>query len=107
MVDRAQIMVAFVSRRTVEHDDAYHEVAERMEQLARAQPGFVDLVSVRDPITRQGITLAYFTNEDAVRAWRDHPEHREAQRRGILDFYEDYEVTVSSVTRQYGRIARE
>jgi heme-degrading monooxygenase HmoA len=106
MVDRAHIMVVFVSRRTATHIDEYRVMAERMDELAREQPGFVDLVSVRDADSRQGVTVAYFTDEASVRAWRDHPEHREAQRRGIIDFYEEYDVTVSTISRQYGRTAR-
>jgi heme-degrading monooxygenase HmoA len=103
---RASIAVVFVSRRGVEYEDEYAEMAERMEVLARQQPGFVDMVSVRDPVTRQGITVAYFDDEESVAAWRRHPEHAEAQRRGIADFYDEYEVTVAAITRQYGRIAR-
>jgi heme-degrading monooxygenase HmoA len=37
-----------------------------------------------------------------VRAWRQHPEHAEAQRRGIADFYEEYHVTVATIDREYG-----
>jgi heme-degrading monooxygenase HmoA len=91
----------FVSRRTSELDDDYAEMAGRMEQLAREQPGFVDIVSVRDPVSRIGITVAHFEDEASVVAWKDHPEHREAQRRGVADFYEQYAVTVAEVQRHY------
>lgn len=77
-------------------------MAERMETLARQQPGFLDMVSVRDPVTRLGITVAYFADEQSVLAWRAHPEHTEAQRRGIADFYEEYHVSVAHVDREYG-----
>ena len=81
-------------------------MAARMEALAREQPGFVDMVSVRDPDTRQGITVAYFSDEESVLAWRRHPEHVEAQERGIADFYEEYHVSVAHVDREYGRTSR-
>ena len=77
-------------------------MAHRMETLVRDQPGFIDLVSVRDPVSRQGITVAYFEDEAAVAAWKAHAEHAEAQRRGIDEFYERYDVTVAEVSRQYG-----
>ncbi|MEI6361018.1 MAG: antibiotic biosynthesis monooxygenase [Actinomycetes bacterium] len=102
MTGRAQIAVVFVSRRTVTHDDEYARMAQRMDELVHDQPGFVDMVSVRDPVTRQGITVAYFTDEESVRLWKAHAEHAEAQRQGIADFYEAYEVTVAQVVRQYG-----
>lgn len=96
------VAVIFVSRRTAGHDEEYSDTAQRMEHLARRQPGFVDMVSVRDPATRQGVTVAYFDDEESARAWKRHPEHLEAQRRGRLEFYEEYRVTVAEVTRDYG-----
>ena len=102
MPARSQIAVVFVSRRTADHDDEYGEMAQRMEDLVRDQPGFIELVSVRDPVSRQGITVAYFEDEAAVAGWKAHAEHAEAQRRGIADFYESYDVTVAEVRRQYG-----
>lgn len=100
------IAVIFTSRRTVEHDAEYARMAQRMEELVRDQPGFLSITSVRDPLTRQGITVAHFADEDAVKGWRQHPEHREAQRRGIAEFYEEYHVTVATVEREYGSPAR-
>ncbi len=102
MVPSAQIAVVFVSRRTPAHKDDYARTAMRMEELVHGQPGFVDLVSVRDPVTRQGITVAYFEDEASVAAWKAHVEHVEAQRRGVADFYESYDVTVAHIVRQYG-----
>jgi heme-degrading monooxygenase HmoA len=101
MDPRAHIAVVFVSRRTTEHDDDYAEMADRMEDLVREQPGFVDIISVRDPVSRIGITVACFEDEASVVAWKHHPEHREAQRRGMADFYEEYDVTVAGILREY------
>jgi len=91
----------FVSRRTAELADEYGPMADRMDELAREQPGFIDMVSVRDPDTRQGITVAWFEDEASVLAWKQHPEHVLAQQRGIADFYEGYDVTVAQALRQY------
>jgi heme-degrading monooxygenase HmoA len=99
------VVVVFTSRRTPLHDDEYHAMAAHMEQLVAGQPGFLSITSVRDPVTRQGITVAHFADDAAVLAWKAHPEHLEAQRRGIDAFYEDYEVTVADVRRQYGSAA--
>jgi heme-degrading monooxygenase HmoA len=95
------VAVIFTSRRTVDHEEEYARMAARMDELVREQPGFISITSVRDPRTREGITVGYFTDEDAVRAWRQHPEHVEAQRRGIADFYEEYHVIVATVEREY------
>ncbi len=96
------VAVIFTSRRTLDHEEEYSVMAARMDELVREQPGFVSITSVRDPRTREGITVACFIDEDAVRAWRQQPEHAEAQRRGIADFYEEYHVTVANVAREYG-----
>jgi heme-degrading monooxygenase HmoA len=96
------VAVIFTSRRTVDLDDEYGAMAARMEELVRQQPGFIGITSVRDPRTREGITVAFFADEESVRQWRQHPEHAEAQRRGISDFYEEYHVTVATVDRAYG-----
>lgn len=96
------VAVIFTSRRTVDHEEEYARMAARMDELVREQPGFISITSVRDPRTREGITVGHFTDEDAVRAWREHPEHAEAQRRGVADFYEEYRVTVTTVDREYG-----
>lgn len=96
------VAVIFTSRRTTTHDEEYAEMSQRMVDLVRAQPGFLDMISVRDPVTRQGITVAWFEDDETEQAWARHPDHREAQRRGIADFYEDYHVTVASVVRDHG-----
>lgn len=100
------VAVIFTSRRTLDHEDEYAALAIRMEELVRQQPGFLDMVSVRDPQTRVGVTVAYFEDEVAVRAWKAHPEHADAQRRGIADLYEEYHVTVAEVRRDYGSTAQ-
>lgn len=96
------VAVIFTSRRTAAHDDEYAVMAARMAELAREQPGFIRMTSVRDPATREGVTVAWFEDEASVRAWKAHPEHVEAQRRGMTEFYEDYHVTVADVHREYG-----
>lgn len=96
------VAVVFTSRRTTAHGEAYEAMAARMVELAAEQPGFLRVSSVRDPVTREGITVAEFTDDASVRAWKAHVEHAEAQRRGIADFYEEYRVIVARVEREYG-----
>ncbi len=70
--------VIFTSTRT-DGERGYGAVADRMVELAALQPGFFGIESVRDPVTGLGITGSYWTGEDAIRAWREHAEHRVAQ----------------------------
>lgn len=96
------VAVVFTSRRTLTHDEEYAQMSARMVELAAVQPGFIKMTSVRDPRTREGITVAWFVDEEAARAWKQQAEHAHAQRRGIEDFYEEYHVTVARVEREYG-----
>lgn len=78
----------------------YDALAERMWEIASGMPGFVSLDSFTTP---DGAELAIVKFETAadLDAWREHPEHREAQRRGQDFFYDSYEVQVCTVVREY------
>lgn len=96
------IAVIFTSTRTTHDEDEYRAVADAMEDMARRQPGFLSMESVRDGRTRRGITVSYWTDEESARAWKQVAEHLEAQRAGRQRFYSDYSVVVAQVTRSYG-----
>jgi len=96
------VVVIFTSRRSTSHDAEYEGLSDRMNELVREHPGFLEMTSVRDPRTREGITVAYFRDEESVRAWKAQVEHADAQRRGIAELYEEYRVTVATVERRYG-----
>jgi len=49
-----------------------------------------------------GITVATFDSERDAVAWKQNPEHLEAQRLGRERFYEWYRLEVTEVTRAYG-----
>jgi heme-degrading monooxygenase HmoA len=95
------VAVVFTSRRTPTHGEEYSRMAAEMEELVSRQPGFLRMTSVRDPGTREGITVAWFTDEESVRRWREQAEHQTAQRLGREAFYEEYAVTVATVEREY------
>ena len=73
--------VVFSSRRRGGEGDGYAEAAARMEELVRAQPGFLGVESTRDG-EGFGITVAYFDSESSIRGWRDHFEHAQTRQRG-------------------------
>lgn len=93
------IAVIFTSTRANGNDDEYAATAARMDALAQEQPGFLSIVSVRDPDTRLGITVSYWRDEAAARAWKLNPEHLAAQQRGRETFYSDHAVVVAEVIR--------
>jgi heme-degrading monooxygenase HmoA len=95
--------VIFSSWRTAVDDDPYRLMAERMEELAASQPGYLGIESARDPQSRFGITVSYWAAETDAQAWKRVVEHVEAQRLGATRWYERYQVRIATVGRAYGR----
>ena len=93
--------VIFTSLRTPADAAAYEAMAERMVELAREQPGYLGVESARGP-DGLGITVSYWTSEEAIRAWREHAEHQIAQSQGRREWYAQYELRVARVERAYG-----
>lgn len=100
-VEPSAVAVIFTSTRAPGFDEEYHAVSVAMDTLARVQPGFLSIESVRDPQTRRGITVSYWVDDASARAWKQVAEHLEAQRVGRERFYSDYTVVVAQVTRSY------
>lgn len=93
--------VIFTSART-DDDRGYGHIAERMVELAREQPGFLGVESVRGT-DGVGITVSYWESEEAIRHWKANSEHLAAQRGGQTTWYADYFLRVAKVDRQYGK----
>lgn len=91
--------VIFTSTRT-DGDHGYALMAQRMEALAVEQPGYLGIEASRDG--ELGITVSYWADDDAARAWKLVAEHLVAQERGRSVWYADYRVRVATVTRDYG-----
>lgn len=94
--------VIFTSLRT-EGERGYGAMADHMVELAARQPGFLGIESVRDPVTGLGLTVSYWTGEEAIRAWKEQTEHRVAQAGGQQVWYADYQMRVAKVERAYGK----
>lgn len=92
--------VIFTSVRTAE-DNGYAAAADRMEQLAPEQPGYLGVESVRDA-AGVGITVSYWISEAAIAAWCRNAEHTIAREQGRAMWYQEYELRVAKVERAYG-----
>jgi heme-degrading monooxygenase HmoA len=94
--------VIFTSRLKPDVDMAgYRAAAERMVELARTMPGYLGIESARNA-EGFGITASYWKDEESIRNWRAHEEHRQIQARGKAEWYEHYEGRVARVERDYG-----
>ncbi|MFG1497929.1 antibiotic biosynthesis monooxygenase [Saccharospirillum sp. HFRX-1] len=89
--------VIFSSQLADDHA-GYQSMAERMLHLAAQQPGFLGVESARDDM---GITVSYWSSLEAIRAWKQHAEHRQAQQQGRDQWYQDFRVRIARVEREY------
>ena len=87
-------------------DRGYQNVANRMVELASAQPGFLGLESARNE-DGFGITVSYWTSEEAIAAWKEQAEHAIAQETGRRVWYSEYQLRIAKVERAYGKHDRD
>ena len=83
-------LVVFRNRKRAGLDQAaYGADAAQMEELARAQPGFL---SFKSYVAEDGevIALSEWSSAEAARAWGSQPDHAVVQGRGRQDYYQDY-----------------
>jgi len=78
----------------------YEARSARMDDLVRQMPGFI---SVKSYTAADGdeVVIARFASEEALDAWRFHPEHVATQRKGREEYYESYWVQVCTTIREY------
>lgn len=96
----AHFAVIFTSQRAPGDDEAYAAMAARMEELARAQPGFLGIESARND-RGAGITVSFWRDRASIRAWREQLEHRRAQALGKSQWYASYTLRICGVEEEY------
>ncbi|MCW2678682.1 MAG: putative antibiotic biosynthesis monooxygenase [Frankiales bacterium] len=91
-----QVVTVFRSRLR-DDADGYADDARAIAALARTMPGYVEHKGFTAD-DGERVTLVTFADQPSHDAWRDHPEHRAAMRRGSAGYYETYSIQVG-VTR--------
>jgi heme-degrading monooxygenase HmoA len=101
------IVTVFRSRLIPGLRDEYVALVDRMVELAKEMPGHISHTGF---FAEDGerCTIVEFESEEAQRAWRMHPAHREAQRQGRERYYETYSLQNCEVKREskFNRNAR-
>lgn len=95
------VVVIFRSRLRPSADlSALGPLGARMATLAASMPGFV---SYKDFASDDGenVTVVEWASEETLLAWRQHPEHVEAQRFGREHIFREYSIQVCSTVRAY------
>jgi len=90
--------VIFTSVQT-EALEGYSEMAERMETLAKRQPGYLGIESARNDI---GITVSYWSDLASIKSWKQQAAHLHAQSLGKERWYKNFNVRISRVEKEYG-----
>jgi heme-degrading monooxygenase HmoA len=95
----AMIVTVFRSRLMPDVREDYVALADRMNEIARTMPGYI---SHKGFFAEDGerVTVVEFEDEEAMRAWRMHPEHRAAQKLARERFYAEYSVQICEVKRE-------
>ncbi len=75
--------VIFTSTRTGV-EKGYSEIAAKMVELAKIQPGFLGVESVREEI---GITVSYWKYLESIKNWNENLKHSSTQKMGRNIWY--------------------
>ena len=77
----------------------YEATAERIEELAKQQEGYLGIEFARDGL---GITVSYWKDLESISKWKNNVEHTEARNRGREQWYKQYQLRICKVEREYG-----
>jgi len=81
----------------------YFDLAAALKADLERIDGFIS-VERFESLTTQGkfLSLSFWRDEEAVRAWRNLEAHRGVQAKGRAGIFADYRLRVASVVRDYG-----
>lgn len=83
--------------------DDYLGRAAKLRPELEAIDGFLSVERFRSLANPDKLlSLSFFRDEEAVRAWRERPNHRQAQQDGQREIFATYRMRVAEVLRDYG-----
>ncbi|ESY65386.1 antibiotic biosynthesis monooxygenase [Mesorhizobium sp. M0051] len=88
--------------------DAYLSIAADLRPLLDGIDGFLSIErfqSLVDP--NRILSLSFWRDEEAVKAWRNTDEHRQAQKAGRGGIFAGYRLRIAHVVRDYGLTDRD
>ncbi|RWM70005.1 MULTISPECIES: antibiotic biosynthesis monooxygenase [Mesorhizobium] len=87
--------------------DAYLGLAADLRPLLDGIDGFLTIErfqSLTDP--NRILSMSFWRDEEAVKAWRNTEEHRQAQKAGRGGIFAGYRLRIARVVRDYGLTER-
>ncbi|MGI9372300.1 MAG: antibiotic biosynthesis monooxygenase family protein [Hyphomicrobiales bacterium] len=102
------IAVIFEVEPHPDHKQAYLDTAASLRPVLEKMDGFISIERFQS-LTDENklLSLSFWRDEDAVKAWRNVPMHRKAQKAGREIYFENYRLRVAHVLRDYGMNERE
>ena len=91
-----------------ERKQDYLDAAARLRPQLEQMDGFLSIerfASLSDP--DKILSLSFWRDEEAVKGWRNHEEHRATQAAGRAGIFAGYRLRVAHVLRDYGLHERE
>ena len=81
----------------------YLDLAAALRSDLEGMDGFISVERFQS-LTNPGklLSLSFWRDEEAVRAWRNRPPHRATQAKGRAGVFADYRLRVTAVLRDYG-----
>ncbi len=88
--------------------EAYMDFAAGLKAELEEMDGFIS-VERFESLMQPGkiLSLSFWRDEEAVKAWRNTANHREAQSHGRRGIFADYRLRIASVLRDYGMTERD
>ena len=96
-LEKPYYAVIFTNMRA-DGDFGYAQMAEKMEAMAKQQPGYLGFESARSGL---GIAVSYWESLNAISQWKANLDHQVAQQKGISEWYSWYKVRICRVEREY------
>jgi heme-degrading monooxygenase HmoA len=89
-------------------ENAYLDAAAALRPRLAEIDGFISIERFAS-LTEPGkiLSLSFWRDEEAVRAWRNVEAHRQVQGAGRTTIFADYRLRVAHVLRDYGMRDRE
>jgi heme-degrading monooxygenase HmoA len=81
----------------------YFDLAASLKADVERIDGFISIERFQSLATPgKFVSISYWRDEEAIRAWRALESHRSAQAKGRAGIFADYRLRVASVVRDYG-----
>jgi heme-degrading monooxygenase HmoA len=95
------LVVGDLKMREGASQDDYDRLGERMYNIVSNLKGFQSVKTFKADDGEE-ITIFRFASEEALEAWRTHPEHVETIKRGHAEFYSSGFLQICKVIREVG-----